>query len=293
MAKVRCSILSAHCSAEPEISSLCCPTSVRCLPRRKGQTAGDGHQGAWHSVCYLWRNDSYPISPPDLARDQTAMTKLLCILASLTLPARDLPQDAGNLWQTDNVFVVGVGASLATAAYATNDAPRSELSSVDGPARITDTYGAGTFNIPIAIGLWGFGHATHNEPVRDFGHGLTRALGLTQLVVGPIKVLSHRLRPNEANHRSFPSGHTANTFAMARFIQRETSTTISLPFYALAAITGAGRVEGRQHYLSDVLMGATLGIIVGGTVGREQSSGRVSWQPMTQAPGLRLRVRLN
>jgi membrane-associated phospholipid phosphatase len=221
------------------------------------------------------------------------MTKLLCILASLTLPARDLPQDASNLWQTDNALVVGAGASLAAAAYATKDSPRSELSFVDGPARITDVYGAGTFNIPVAIGLWGFGHATHNEPVRDFGHGLTRALGLTQLVVGPMKVLSHRLRPNEANHRSFPSGHTANTFAMARFIQHETSTTISLPFYALAVLTGAGRVEGRQHYLSDVLMGATLGVIVGSTVGRDRSSGRVSWQPMTQAPGLRLRVALN
>ncbi len=221
------------------------------------------------------------------------MAKLLCILASLTLPARDLPQDAGNLWQSNNVMWLGAGTSLAAAAYMTKDSPGDELSAVEGPARLTDIYGAGTFNIPVSIGLWGLGHAAGHQPTRDIGHGLTRALGLTQLIVGPIKVLTHRLRPNGTNHRSFPSGHTANTFAIARFIQRQTSTSIAVPFYALAAVTGAGRIEGRQHYLSDVVIGATMGVLAGSAVGRTQRTGRLSWQPMMDAPGLQVSLQLD
>ncbi|MBI91635.1 MAG: hypothetical protein CME05_00275 [Gemmatimonadaceae bacterium] len=52
---------------------------------------------------------------------------------------------------------LGAGATLATAAYATDDTPRDQLSSVDGVARVTDVYGAGTFSIPDAIGLWVWG----------------------------------------------------------------------------------------------------------------------------------------
>ena len=229
-----------------------------------------------------------------------SMIKLLSILAAVTLPAQDLPQDAGHLWQTENAWALGAGATLATAAYATDDTPRDQLSSVDGVARVTDVYGAGTFSIPATIGLWGVGHTTQHRGLRDFGYGLTRTLGLTQLVVGPLKVASHRLRPNGANHRSFPSGHTANTFAIARFVQRQTNSWVSVPFYGMAVLTGAGRIEGRQHYLSDVVMGATVGLIVGSTVGREPSSatsrkqeGRVRWQPMTRTRGLKVRIQLN
>jgi len=40
-----------------------------------------------------------------------------------------------------------------------------------------------------------------------------------------------------------------------------------MPLYVLAAVTGVGRMEGNRHYLSDVLMGAAVGIAVGSVTG--------------------------
>jgi membrane-associated phospholipid phosphatase len=41
-----------------------------------------------------------------------------------------------------------------------------------------------------------------------------------------------------------------------------------VPAYLLASGIGLSRVEKNKHYLSDVLAGATLGIVVGRTVTR-------------------------
>ena len=61
---------------------------------------------------------------------------------------------------------------------------------------------------------------------------------------------------------------------------------------AFAALTGAGRIEGRKHHLSDVVMGATVGLLVGSTVGRDTPrTSRLSWQPMQRATGLQLQYR--
>ena len=51
-----------------------------------------------------------------------------------------------------------------------------------------------------------------------------------------------RNRPNGKNKRSFPSGHTSNS---------------------LAGVTGLSRIHDNEHYLSDVIFGAVLGMAVG------------------------------
>lgn len=227
--------------------------------------------------------------------------KFIWILAALATPVRDLPQDAGGLWVAPNALYIGAGASLAASARAADDTPQEDLSGIHDITGVTDVYGAGSFSIPVALGLWGAGRATNRPALASFGQGLTRTLGLTQLIVGPLKLISQRRRPDGSNHHSFPSGHTANTFAIARYIHRQTSTMTAVPFYTMAALTGAGRIEGRKHYLSDVVMGATLGLIAGSTIDRDGSGvrdgdrddRRLSWQPMTGATGLHLRLQLD
>jgi membrane-associated phospholipid phosphatase len=41
---------------------------------------------------------------------------------------------------------------------------------------------------------------------------------------------------------------------------------LGVPAYAMATLTAFARVEGYHHYLSDVIAGATLGILVGNAV---------------------------
>jgi len=80
------------------------------------------------------------------------------------------------------------------------------------------------------------------------------------LVTYGIKFATKRIRPDGSNKRSFPSGHTSNSFLGATIIQNIYGTDIGLPAYLFASITGLSRINDNKHYLSDVIFGAALGV---------------------------------
>ena len=193
------------------------------------------------------------------------VTELLVLALALT-QAPAVSRDARALPTRNNALVSAGGLLAAGAAYATADDLHDELEDywlTDTPGDVTDVYGASSINIPVSMGLWTLGTVREREGLRDLGAGLTRTLTLTQIVVGPIKLAARRRRPDGSNRRSFPSGHTANAFAMARLVQREYGNRLALPLYAVGGLTAAGRVAGARHYVSDVVAGATVGLIVG------------------------------
>ncbi len=71
---------------------------------------------------------------------------------------------------------------------------------------------------------------------------------------------SDQLQPF-SGHASFPSGHAAVSFALATAINRESSWRMT-PWvtYSLATLVGWSRVHDHQHWTSDVVAGAALGI---------------------------------
>ncbi|MCC8423916.1 phosphatase PAP2 family protein [Mucilaginibacter sp. UR6-11] len=78
------------------------------------------------------------------------------------------------------------------------------------------------------------------------------------------KHLTHRLRPNGEDHLSFPSGHTATAFMGAEFLAQEFSNkspVYTIIGYSFAVTTGVFRMYNRDHWFSDVVAGAGLGII--------------------------------
>ena len=80
-----------------------------------------------------------------------------------------------------------------------------------------------------------------------------------------MKVAVNRTRPDGGN-LSFPSGHSITAFCFAPVAQKYGGWELGIPAYLLATVTAMARVEGRYHYLSDVIAGATLGIVVGNAV---------------------------
>lgn len=66
-------------------------------------------------------------------------------------------------------------------------------------------------------------------------------------------------RPDHSNHHSFPSGHTAVSFATAGYLQRRYGWAFGAPAYALSCYVGWGRCFARKHYWYDVLAGAAIG----------------------------------
>ena len=59
---------------------------------------------------------------------------------------------------------------------------------------------------------------------------------------------------------SFPSGHATSVFAVAT-IFASAYPRVAAPAYALAAAIALGRVYLERHYLSDIVAGATIGIL--------------------------------
>jgi hypothetical protein len=79
-----------------------------------------------------------------------------------------------------------------------------------------------------------------------------------------LKKLTHQLRPDGSSYTSFPSGHTAQAFAAATFLSEEYKDRFHwMPYaaYGLASAVGGLRMANNRHYISDVLLGAGIGIL--------------------------------
>ncbi len=85
---------------------------------------------------------------------------------------------------------------------------------------------------------------------------------LMNILVDGMKPLFHTTRPS-GGANSMPSGHTAQAFVSATILDmeyRHTSPWISVAGYAAAATTGLFRMINNKHWISDVLVGAGIGI---------------------------------
>ena len=83
-------------------------------------------------------------------------------------------------------------------------------------------------------------------------------------LVLPLKKLTAVPRPDTGAPTSFPSGHTAQAFAAATFLHKEYGKEhplYSILGYTTATGIGVLRVLNNRHWMSDVLVGAGIGIL--------------------------------
>lgn len=83
-------------------------------------------------------------------------------------------------------------------------------------------------------------------------------------VVYTLKNTTDVPRPDNSTYNSFPSGHTAQAFVAATFLHKEyghKSIWYSIGGYSVATTVGVMRVMGNRHWLSDVFVGAGIGIL--------------------------------
>ena len=83
-------------------------------------------------------------------------------------------------------------------------------------------------------------------------------------VTGGLKYTVRRERPDGSKNTSFPSGHAARAFMTATMLHKEYGETVSPWFsvagYGAATASALRRVRENNHWLSDVLAGAGIGI---------------------------------
>jgi membrane-associated phospholipid phosphatase len=127
---------------------------------------------------------------------------------------------------------------------------------------------AGNFFTHLAAGggTYLVGRVVGQSRLARLGEDVLRAQILSQAVAQAAKQVTHRSRPDGSNHHSLPSGHSATAFATATVMQRHFGWRAGIPAYAFAAYVGASRLQAHRHYLSDVLLGAGVGIAAGRSV---------------------------
>jgi len=109
------------------------------------------------------------------------------------------------------------------------------------------------------------GATSHNSHTREAGRLGLEAEVDSEVVMQLLKLATHRTRPNLADSKSFPSGHTMSAFALAAVMSREYHNKPLVVFgsYGFATAVGLARVGGLNHFPSDVLVGAVLGELIG------------------------------
>lgn len=87
---------------------------------------------------------------------------------------------------------------------------------------------------------------------------------IASCAVNSLKYSVRTLRPDTSTTNSFPSGHTATAFVAATAFSKEygyLSPLCGIAAYAAATTTGLMRMANNRHWLSDVMMGAGIGIV--------------------------------
>lgn len=90
------------------------------------------------------------------------------------------------------------------------------------------------------------------------------SVAIMAMAVNSIKYTVSEERPDGSSNNSFPSGHTATAFMCATMLSKEFSCVspwIGVGGYALATATGLMRVANNRHWMSDILVGAGIGVI--------------------------------
>ncbi len=188
----------------------------------------------------------------------------------LHLPDKALTDLCG-FFTPEQALVVGVGGSLTAADWIFFDhsnpwpAPLKNLN-VPGLWDFGNFYGEGWVEGFGGVGCWAWGGLTSDLRLAEFGRDASESLVMATVMATGLKFAVNRERPDGSNHFSFPSGHSITAFCVAPVIEKYGGDELGIPAYVLAAVTGLARIEGDHHYLSDVLAGATLGILLGNAV---------------------------
>lgn len=187
--------------------------------------------------------------------------------ADLSFPGlmRSIGSDFQNFPTRQNMLSLVAGAGLGGLSHSADRSVTASLSSSQGvvtalkPGKVI---GGTIVQMGVAFAGYGLGRLTDSPTLTALGAHLVRAQVLTQGITQGIKFATGRARP-DGSRLSFPSGHTAASFATGTVLQRHYGWKVGLPAYGLASYVAASRLSENRHYLSDVVFGAVLGVVAG------------------------------
>jgi membrane-associated phospholipid phosphatase len=179
-----------------------------------------------------------------------------------------------NAAQSDNLMwefpvLSATGVLIGAADNAASD--RIQSASLQRTANNWSNIGLG-LELGAGAITYGIGCTTHRAKMREVGQTALDATGAASLAGGVMKLGFGRLRPRAPNGgefwsggNSFPSGHAAASFAFASVIAHRYPHNPWLKWTAYGVATGVSlaRFPAKEHFLSDIVIGGTIGYVTG------------------------------
>jgi hypothetical protein len=181
-----------------------------------------------------------------------------------------------------NWLMTALTIGATAAAYSIDEDVRSEIRATprDGwkiPFVAGELYGSGLVSGGLGIGLLATSSVTGDDDTRITGRMVLQSLVYSVAFTQVVKIVVGRSRPNlnegkgafrfmriDPDHHSFPSGHTTAAFALSSTLSRRIgSLPASILLYAMSTLTAAERIASDKHWLSDTVLGAVIGSVIG------------------------------
>ena len=209
---------------------------------------------------------------------------------------RNLLRDQGVIWsgpahiRTRDLEWLLPLAAAAGVAFATDQHTMTQVASHDNSfnqasINTSNVLMGGWIAVPIAV--YGFGHAHQDEHARQAGILTGESMVDAMIVDEALKLVFLRERPNVDNARghffqtgsaansSFPSAHSIVAWSAASALAAEyPAPWTQFALYSAATGLSLSRVMGQEHFPSDVLVGGSLGWLIGHNVVRHHHKSR-------------------
>ena len=184
-------------------------------------------------------------------------------LISLESHALSVWQHAGrtftDAFDTTGLEVLLIGSAATAIAFgqdqAVHDAWNNHQRMSSDVSGFGNFWGTGIPEAAVALG----------QLVFDQERGIADVEGLASstAVTFGLKYAVGRARPDSNTATSFPSGHTQISFAFATSMTKSYGWWVGTPALSLGVFTGLSRIADNAHWLSDVVAGATVGVLFG------------------------------
>jgi membrane-associated phospholipid phosphatase len=199
--------------------------------------------------------------------------------SNFLMDQKDIWTSPAHLRLSDATWLVPLGG-MAAALFATDSDVSRHIN--NNPNTLNRYQSLSNYGIAAmggaSAGLYFLGLLTHDAHERETGFLAAEAAVDSLAVTEAVKYATRRERPyvDNANGRfwqggdSFPSEHASAAWSIAGVIAHEYPGPLpKIAAYGLATAISVSRINGKQHFPSDVLVGSALGYLIAQHVYKE------------------------